>query len=290
MHFELDNALTDQIVFYMENQHGKFMLDSKEAAVIDLLNHDYNEEPDFSDTERFIPLPDWCSNDGYRLMETFTSKLKNPIIRYELSSALNKSRKVFRSFRNVLDQYPEQLKMWFKFKKQRMTDKVIAWYNALREQWGLDPLGIEPEDNSSLILEDFVLREGNASDLEDAQALHNICVEQKKDNVAYAVYLDMNPFAFPGDFSFVAESASGEFSGFICAVKHDSYLQIRNLEVKPEYRALGLGKTLLSKLIEKTQDCGLCTTIDLPIAADYFKRDLNLENFKSSVRRFVLYT
>jgi len=290
MRFDLDNALTDEILFYMENQDGEFLLDTKEAIVVDIHNNEYEDEPDFNDDERFISLPEWSSNDGYRLMEKFTASLKNPVIRQELSAALNRNKGVFRSFRNVLEQYPETEKMWFNFKEQKMKDEVIAWYNSLREEWGLEPLGIEPEDNSSLVLEDFVLREGKDSDLENASALHKICIDEKKDEPSFAVYIEMNPFVFPGDVCFIAESASGEFSGFICAVKNtSSHLQIRLLEVKPEFRGLGLGKALLAKLLEKTQNCGFCITIDLPAGIDFFSRSLHLENFKPSVQRFAFF-
>jgi ribosomal protein S18 acetylase RimI-like enzyme len=222
-------------------------------------------------------------------MEKFTANLKNPIVRHELSAALNSKKKVFRSFKDAIEQYPETGKLWFIFKEKEMKNEVFAWYNSLREEWGLEPLGAEPEDNSSLVLEDFVLREGKDSDLENAAALHKLCIEQKKDEPSFSVYEEMNPFVFPGDICFTAESASGEFSGFICAVKNTpSHLQIHLLEVKPEFRGLGLGKALLAKFLEKTQDLKLNITIDLPAGTEYFERSLHLENFKPSVQRFAL--
>ena len=288
MRFELDNALTDEILFYMENQNGNFLLDIKEGNVIDIQNNEYEDEPDFNDDERFISLPEWSSNDGYRLMENFTAKLKNPIVRQELSAALNKNKGVFRSFRNVLEQYPETEKMWFNFKEQKMKDEVIAWYNSLREEWGLEPLGIEPEDNSSLVLEDFVLRKGKDSDLENASALHKICTEEKEEKNLSELYEKMNPFVFPGDICITAESPSGDFCGFISAVKDsESNLRICQLEVQSEYRGIGLGKTLLSKFIEKAENLKLNITIDLPIDSDFFSRTLYLENFKPFVQRFA---
>jgi ribosomal protein S18 acetylase RimI-like enzyme len=289
MRFDLDNALTEEILFYMENQDGEFLLDTKDAIVVDIHNNDYEDEPDFDDNERFIPLPEWSSNDGYRLMENFTAKLKNPIVRQELSAALNKNKGVFRSFRNVLEQYPETEKMWFNFKEQKMKDEVIVWYNSLREEWGLEPLGIEPEDNSSLILEDFVLREGKDSDLERAAALHKICTEEREDNIFSDLYEKMNPFVFPGDICFIAENPSGDFCGFISAVKDSTInLRICQLEVQSEYRGVGLGKTLLSKFIEKAENLKLNITIDLPKDSDFFSRTLYLENFKPFVQKFAL--
>jgi len=289
MRFELDNALTDEILFYMENQDGKFLLDTKEAAVVDIHNNVYKDEPDFDDDERFISLPEWSSNDGYRLMENFTVKLKNPIVRQELSAALNKNKGVFRSFRNILEQYPETEKMWFGFKEQKMKNEVIAWYNSMREEWGLEPVGVEPEDNTSLVLEDFILRDGKDSDLENAAVLHKICAEEREDKTLSDLFEKMNPFVFPGDICITAENPSGDFCGYISAVTDSQhYLRICQLEVQSEYRGIGLGKTLLSKFIEKAENLNLTITIDIPKDSDFFSRTLYLESFKPFIQRFTL--
>ena len=259
MRFELDNTLLDEIIFYMENQDGEFVLDTKEIHVVDIYNNDYTDDPDFSDEERFISLPAWSSGDGYRLMEKFAFELKNPLVRNELSNALNRNKGVFRAYRSVLEQYPETEKLWFRFKEQKMKNEVIAWYNALREEWGLAPIGAEPEDNSSLVLEDFVLINGS------------------------------------DDFCFTAETSNGERAGEINAAlsaenqntQKNSLLQIKTLTVKPEYRGMGLGKTLLSKLLEKADIKGYDVSIDIPSETDFFSRALLLEEFKTCMRRFL---
>jgi GNAT superfamily N-acetyltransferase len=287
MHFELDEILTDEILFYMENQEGEFLLDTHEGKVIDINNNDYEEEPDFNDDERFISLPEWASQDGYRLMEHFTAGLKNPIVRHELSLALNKNKGVFRFFKNTIEQYPEVEKLWFKFKEQEMKNEVIAWYNSLRETWGLQPIGIEPEDTSSLVLEDFTLCEGKETDYEKAAILHRLCIEELKDDDTCA-FESIDQCDFSGDFFFTAETSNGDFSGFICGVKNsNSLLQIRQLEVKPEYRGLGLGKALLAKLLEKADGQKFTVRIDLPAGMEHFARALHLEEFKPCVQRFV---
>jgi len=287
MHFKLDDILIDEIIFYMENQDGEFVLDTQEGQVVDIFNNDYEGEPDFGDDERFISLPDWSSGDGFRLMEKFTAGLKNPVVRQELSAALNRNKGVFRSFKNVIEQYPEIEKLWFQFKEQKMKDEVTGWYNSLREEWKLEPVGVEPEDNSSLVLEDFVLREGNNLDCENAAALHKLCIEETDD--AYRVILkETNPFVFPCDHCFIAENANGEFAGFICAANSgSSHIKINQLEVKPEYRGMGIGKTLLAKLLEKADEQKLSVTIDLPAGTEYFSRALFLEEFKPCLQRFV---
>ncbi|MCL2243652.1 MAG: UPF0158 family protein [Treponema sp.] len=259
MRFELDKLLIDEILFFMENQDGDFRLDTQKGQIVDFNNIDFkhqledepDEESDFENDDRYISLPEWGSQDGYRMMEHFAAGLKSPVARHELSLALNNNKGVFRAFKNVIVQYPEIEKMWFKYKENEMKNEVIAWYNSLRETWGLEPVGSEPEDTSSLVLEDFVLREGES------------------------------------DFSFIAETSDKEYAGAINASLNDSILKINNLEVNPEYRGLGLGKTLLAKLLEKADEKKLTVTIDLPSQSDFFSRSLHLEEFKPCMRRFI---
>ncbi|MCL2721922.1 MAG: GNAT family N-acetyltransferase [Treponema sp.] len=254
MKFELDNILTDEIVFFMENQDGNFLFDLQELHVVDIHKNNYINETDFSDEQRFVTLPSWDSNDGFRLMEKFTSNLKNPVIRQELSDALDRNKGVFRAFRDILRQYPETEKYWFSFKEQEMKSEVVNWYNALREEWGLEPIGFEPEDNSSLVLEDFIFKKGEK------------------------------------EYYLISETASGESAGCISAdfdPGNKMILHINNLEVNPNYRGMGLGKTLLAKLLEKADKNNLDVTIDLPVETDYFSRSLLLENFKPVIQRYI---
>jgi len=248
MYFELDEILSDEILFHMENQDGDFLLDTQERKIIDMHN-DAMKNNETGKNNRFIPLPEWCSGDGYRLMEKFTAMLKNPFLRQELSSALNKTRGVFRAFKSAIEQYPETEKQWFRFKKQTMKNELISWYNSLREEWGLEKAGIEPEDTSSLVLEDFIIKELN-------------------------------------DFNFSAEASGGELAGSVSAKYNGSFLHINSLEVKNEYQGMGLGKTLLARLLEKADEQKLDVTIDLPAETDFFSRALLLENFKPLMQRF----
>jgi len=243
MHFELNELLIDEIIFYMENQDGDFVLDIQELNIRE-------DKPDLNDEARYISLPHWEPKDGYRLMEKFAAGLKNPVVRHELGEALNRNKGVFRAYRNVLDQYPETEKLWLNYKEQNMKNEVIAWYNALREEWGLEPLGSEPEDNLSLVLEDFNFKEDD-----------KCC--------------------------FIAENSIGELAGSINAEMHDSILHIKSIDVKPLYRGMGIGKALVAKLLEKADRQKLDVTIDLPAEADFFTRSLLLENFKPYSQRFI---
>ena len=300
MRFELTEALLDEILFSMENQDTDSVFDTLEGCVIMGDNYELEDQDDDPDSDdRYISLPEWSPQDGFRLMEHFTSGLRNPMIREELTAALNRGKGVFRAFKNVIGQYPETEKLWYRFKDMEMKREVIAWYNAYRENWGLELIGAEPEDTSSLILEDFLLREGTDADYKKAAALHKICLDAGTDTgpdaesgstgSIHAVFESMNKWIFPGDLCFVAETMDGDFSGYICAAgSAPSTLHICALEIIPEYRGLGLGKALLGRFLEKAGTEQIRNiTADLSAGKENFSRMLILENFKPCVQRYV---
>ena len=287
MQFELDSVLTDQILFYMEDQDGIFVLDTHERNVLSMDDDEYDKN---ADEDRYISLPDWGPSEGYRLMERFTAGLRNAMVREELSSALNSGRGVFRAFKNTLTQHPETEKTWYAWKDREMKREVISWYNALREIWGLELIGEEPEDISGLALEDFRFRNGTTEDTAFAEELHKTCLADFTDTVNGKTNTFINSeWLFPGDISFIAETAGGEFAGYICAVCEDSntILRISALEVKPEFRGLGIGKTLITRLFEFADKKNLTNIIiDIPAGKEHFSKALLRESFKPCIQRY----
>jgi GNAT superfamily N-acetyltransferase len=280
MQFELSPALIDEILFFMEDQEGEFLVDTQEGIVI---NADDEEFDDSADEDRYISLPEWDSSEGFRMMEHFTATLRNALVREELSAALDRGRGVFRAFKNTLARYPETEKLWFGYKEREMKRVVIAWYNALREAWGLELIGEEPEDIAGLALEDFCFREGSAADIPHAEKLHKSCV----DEYGGADVLSCEWF-FPGDISFVAETAGGEFAAYISAERmSDTLLRVCALETEQEYRGLGLGKALITQLLEQADSLNISNVIiDLPTEQEFFSRALLRESFKPCVTRY----
>jgi GNAT superfamily N-acetyltransferase len=303
MQFELTEALIDEILFFMEDQNGDFLLDTQEGIVLST-DDEIFEDDEADDDDRYISLPDWGPSDGFRLMEHFTAGLRNALVREELSAALDRGRGVFRAFKDILAQYPEAEKLWFSYKDREMKREVISWYNSLRESWGLELIGEEPEDIVGLVLEDFRFRQGTAQDNDKAQELHHVCLEEYNDtynntykNMYNHTYdnesISMSKWLFPGDLCFVAETAGEEFAGYISAVRSNSaaqgseVLRICTLEVQAEYRGLGLGKALIAHLLEQADREKIsCIIIDLPAGQEHFSRALLRENFKLGVQRY----
>jgi len=280
MQFELTSALIDEILFFMEDQDGEFFVDTREGIVI---SADDGEFDDDAEEGRYVSLPEWDSSEGFRLMEHFAATLRNALVREELSAALDRGRGVFRAFKDTLARYPETEKLWYAYKEREMKREVISWYNALRESWGMELIGEEPEDITGLTMEDFSFREGGAEDMPDAESLHQRCVEEYG-----RVVSGIGDWVFPGDISFIAQTSGGDFAGYVSARRmSETLLRICALETEQEYRGLGLGKTLVSMLLEKSDSLNIPdVVIDLPAEQDFFSRALLRESFKPCVTRY----
>ncbi|MDR1863162.1 MAG: GNAT family N-acetyltransferase [Treponema sp.] len=294
MQFDLTEALIEDILFSMEDQESNFYLDTQKGIVTG--GEDFEDKNRDSAPEgRYISLPEWDSSSGFRLMERFAAACRSPIIRDELSSALNRGRGVFRAFKDVLTGRPEVEKLWFVYKEREMKREILRWYNALREEWGLEKIGLEPEDTEDLILEDFRFRELRDEDMPMVKELHRLCLGENLSWMAENRILaeeageDEAPTAAAEQTALAAETGNGEFAGYISAVPRGSSLRIQALELKPEYRGMGIGEALLVKLLEKTEDDKVSQVLfDLPIAAEDFSRVLIREGFKPYMTKYSL--
>ncbi|MDR2079516.1 MAG: GNAT family N-acetyltransferase [Treponema sp.] len=283
MRFELSESLKDSIGFFMEDQYGSFLVDTREGVIINMEDPEaeFGPEPEFDEmdsdgTPRYIGLPEWDSSAGYRLMDLFAGSLKNPLIQARLKEALDRGRGVFRAFKDVLTSHPEAEKLWYAFKDREMEKEILAWYNSLRESWHMERIGAEPEESEELVLEDFHFRPALEADRPEAEKLHRLCVEEN------AGLFGTRPF--PGDFSgpchLVAENSGGAFAAQAAASCEDGLARISLLETAPEYRGLGLGETLLSRLLADLDKQDVSGVIfELPASAENFSRVLLRSNF-----------
>ncbi|MCL2558351.1 MAG: GNAT family N-acetyltransferase [Treponema sp.] len=280
MQFELTLALTKEIIFHMENQGGEFFFDALRLRVIPGSSVD-----DEGVEGRYIALPKWGPREGYRLRERFVAQLRGPTLQTELSAALEKKTGVFRAFNEALAARPEAKKLWRAHKDAALRGEVAAWHNALRESWGLQQIGEEPEDIAGIALEDFRFRDGVPEDEPLARALRDECEGERG---GADVLSGMGEWAFPGELCCVAETASGDFAGYASSARgKDGALRICALEARAEYRGLGLGKQMLARLLERADELKIArVTIDLPEGQKYFSRALWREFFKPRAQRF----
>jgi GNAT superfamily N-acetyltransferase len=250
MQFELTDAIIDEILFAMEDQNGDFLFDTREGVVVD--QNDDGEEAleDTDDMERYVSLPEWDSSAGFSLMQGFAASVKNPVLQVELNKALNRGRGVFRAFKDCLASHSEVEKLWYAYKEKAMHDIIVAWYNALRVEWGLEKIGPEPEETDDLILEDFKFRK-----------------------------------TAEGDYSLVAETSGGTPVATLVAHRDNSVFRLEKLEVRSEFRGLGVGKTLLRMFLDDNKNETI--SVDLPTSAEGFSRALLRESFEAVMTRYV---
>lgn len=286
MNFELSDELMDDILFSMEDQETEFLIDTQRGIVLN--REGIAEGTEEGEKDRFINIPDWDSSSGFRLMEHFAASLRNPLLREELGAALNQGRGVFRAFKDILSQYPEAEKLWFAYKEKEMKREIIRWYNALREEWGMNLIGLEPEDTRDLVLEDFRFREYRENDFHEAQSLHVLC--RKEFPFMETLWV------FPAEYSLIAETVQGDFAGYIAAAEKAGILHIYALEIRHEYRGLGLGETLLSRFLEKISSVAEKANgierinIDIPRIHEGFSRVLFRFGFKAQAASYSLET
>ena len=311
MQFELTEALLDDILFSMEDQEGDFLLDTMEGVVTggkdgpELSDEGLN---DVKDSIRYIPLPEWDSSSGFRLMERFVAGMRNHLVREQLGLSLSQGRGVFRAFKNTLARYPEAEKLWFQFKEKEMKREIIKWYNGLREEWGLKEIGLEPEETDDLVLEDFIFRPIQNENISKVEELHCQCLEEftktlsesgfsgkgisaagivKEATTAETIASDDPSSLFKK--AMIAESSGGELAGYISGEKNETVLIIKRLEVKSEFRGLGIGETLLVKFLESLDPAEISEVLlDLPSWAEGFSRVIRRESFKPYMVKYWL--
>jgi GNAT superfamily N-acetyltransferase len=265
MKFEINPELVDQIIFGMENQEEELLFDTKESNLVPL--DEVDEDP--ADPDRYITLPPWQSVHGFNLMERFVATLRNPIYRELLRGILASGRGVFRQFKNALKDRKEMERLWYRFKEREMRKEVLAWYNTLRESWGLEEVELDFEETEDLILSDFILERWHDPEDDlivgyDRKGFFEIFPDEldlRKEGMYQSRrygYLPSDPLSIV----YRASTPTGEPAGFLWAVQNHFRTDIASLHVlqvyvMPEYRGLGLAKTLFHYFCEKSakEDC-----------------------------------
>lgn len=83
---------------------------------------------------RYIRIPQVESYEGYEDMVAFIETVSNPRLQDRLERGIH-GRGAFRYFKDVLLDYPNERERWFRFRDERMRQRVLDW---------LDEEGVEP--------------------------------------------------------------------------------------------------------------------------------------------------
>lgn len=296
MEFELSDELISQIIFSMEDQNGKYVLDPDNCL---LCKKDAIPSEQLSN---YYELPVWNSISGFKMMERFVSVLHNPLAREELRSVLLSRKGVFRNFKNTIKSYPEVERVWYSFKDAEMKHLIIRWYNVLRESWGLEKFSEDIEEYDSVLQDDFTFR---LCETQEDQSMIQLCEEDFASEIqekwpgdlgtALSYLWDTSTYETEDNqsFSIAAETVSGEFAGYvkICPVIPGSMktVLIRSLYVTKKYRGLSLGRQLLSTCLTSLLERGArWVIISSLIMPDQFIPVLLQNGFSQSGTGFIL--
>lgn len=283
MQFPLTDEIIDQIVFAMEDQRDKFLVDRFTGELVGEEETPEEEaveaelaEPaalDGAREERYVPIPDWSPADGFQLMERFVLKLRNPIFAGKLREALASGQGVFRKFKDILRQHHEIERLWFNFKDREMRRVVEQWYEEERELAGLERRAAGEEPPAELVASDFAIQRGEARHLEPAVKLDRKAFAEELPAADYASARQaLPPLLDRRSLFLAAELPQGEFAGFAWAVPEASgpeasrpeALRLVQLAVRKHFRGLGLAAQLLRRLIQEARESG-CGRIIVPL-------------------------
>jgi ribosomal protein S18 acetylase RimI-like enzyme len=304
MKFELTAELANQIVFGMENQEDIFLFDSQALDLVTESDAIEREGGLNLSEDRFLPLPEWRSVDGFNLMESFVANLRNPVAREELRVILKNGRGVFRQFKNALRERPDIERLWFRYRQREMNQRVINWYNDYRELWGLEPYSAVEHDGGrdDLVFSDFDFRPALPAESEslagwDANLLDEWCPSGDAADRDYFRLVNRQglpaPAANPDSRAIVATAPDGDIAGFLWSVEQSAggrrYGRIVQLGIRPEFRGIGIGSALLRWYQREAEERGLAMVlIDLPANADFLTANLKSMGFTQQCSRWQL--
>lgn len=293
--FNITSSLVDEIVFHMENQKENFLINIETGEILH-----YKEE---GVPEEFSELPQWLSADGFRLMDNFVASLKNPVYKRKLKKVLLSGQGVFRKFKDVLSESADIQRLWFSFKRKEMRDRVLEWYNDLRETQGLSGLEYEEEGFDELVGQDFVIVKGEPGDFSaiiemDRASFYEAYISLPEDAVEdlYEKKRDglMNEEILEEDSVYVVKSPADECVGFIWLLEYtlgDSYtvLELMQLYTLPGFRGLGLGQRLLNMGLECFNESVAAEfLVSSPHQADWFQKHLSSASYRMETRELAL--
>ncbi len=260
--FELREALIRQLIFAMENQKIRYLVDIEKGALLreDLV--DPEERPDdFTDPDgRYQDIPQWKSADGFFLMERFVSEIQDPPLRDRLQTILLSGSKVFRRFKDTLREAPEVQRRYYRYKYMAMRDAVVEWYNELRGLKGLETLELgADEELHDLLMTDIVFEVLDPVPEDKVLHMDQIGYYEMHSPTLPPEVVDhffaerrssLGSPARPHSTVIAASTPEQEIIAFVWITSHGveggyTIMTIRQLYVEPEFRGMGVASELL---------------------------------------------
>lgn len=259
--FELREPLVRQILFAMENQHVRYLIDTEKGTLVreELVPPEERPDDDIDPTGRYQDLPEWKSADGFFLMEQFLTEIHEPVMRDRLQTILLSGSKVFRRFKDTIRESSELQRRYYRHKYMAMREIVVEWYNTLRELAGLDAreLGADAELDE-LLMSDFTIEymhrvPGARIEELDRQGFFEMHQDTPVAVRGHLYNQRRIRLPAPHDASstvFGAMNPESDLIGFLWMVRERtadslSICTIHQVYVLPEYRGLGVATELI---------------------------------------------
>ena len=140
----------DELIMALENHslEMRFYLDRQTGEVFPVFEgndmSDEDRERIEDDMDRFVCIDAIPSSEAFDVMEAFIRSLDPGQPRRRLEGAI-RARHPFRSFKDALSAYPDQLKAWYAFHDREWTKLAAEWLEeqqidaTLETRSGLDP-------------------------------------------------------------------------------------------------------------------------------------------------------
>lgn len=83
-----------------------------------------------NETDKYVRIPERDPQKGYASMREFTDRLENIQLKEKLQSILD-GKGAFRKFKNALEAYPKERKLWYGFNAKAMKKEIEEWLKVL---------------------------------------------------------------------------------------------------------------------------------------------------------------
>ena len=132
------NINLDELCEAMEDSsyENEYFLDLETGEILFISDYTDDEETGElkdrieEDSDRYERIPKAESHEGYQDMVDFIATVDNEHLVELLEVAIN-GKGAFRRFKDVLLNYPEERERWFKFKDERMEERVLEWLDDI---------------------------------------------------------------------------------------------------------------------------------------------------------------
>jgi hypothetical protein len=113
---------SDDHRYYLDLETGEIIVDFLDSTEREELDEMVDE--DSQERYRYLPIAE--SHEGYEDMKEFIETVKGTHLKEKLYIAIS-GRGAFRRFKDVLNFYPKDRERWFKFKDEKLMERVNEW-------------------------------------------------------------------------------------------------------------------------------------------------------------------